>query len=317
VGRRRPLRPVRHALETGALRLLAWTARSLPLEAASRLGGVLGGAAHVLLARRRRIAEENLRAALGLSDEDAARMGRAVFRQLGRSFVEFLALPGRSAESLERRIAFDDGFDRLPAHRAGGRGVILLTAHYGNWELLGAVTGRRIGGMAYVFPAQSNPGADALINATRRRLGVALIPMEQGMRRALRLLLQGGNVGMLPDQDARRLGIHVPFFGRPASTLTGPARLAIRARCPIFFALLDRVGPARYQARTIAWIEPVAGAEEEGEVRRICGEINQALERAVRERPDHWYWIHRRWKTPPPGDAAAHATATAGEIATS
>jgi len=303
MARRRPLRPLRQAIETGFLRLVAWIARRLSLEAAGRWGGFLGGIAHRLLARRRRIAEENLRAALGLSAEEAARAGRAVFAQLGSSFVEFLALPGRSAESLERRVAFDHGFERLETHRASGRGLILLTAHYGNWELLGALTARRIGGVAYIFPAQSNPGANDVINTARRRLGIELIPMEQGMRRAMRRLLEGGSIGMLPDQDARRLGIHVPFFGRPASTLTGPARLAVRARCPIFFALLDRVGPARFEARTIAWIEPVAGAEEESEVRRITGDINLALERAVRRRPDHWYWIHRRWKTPPPEDA--------------
>jgi KDO2-lipid IV(A) lauroyltransferase len=175
-----------------------------------------------------------------------------------------------------------------------------MTAHYGNWELLGAFVGHRVGGVAYVFPAQSNRGTDDRINETRRRLGVELIPMEQGMRRALRRLLEGGHVGMLPDQDARKLGIHVPFFGRPASTLTGPARLAIRAGCPIYFALLDRVAPGRFRGKSIAWIEPIPGAEEEAELVRITTAINAALEAAVRQRPDQWYWIHRRWKTPPP-----------------
>ena len=102
------------------------------------------------------------------------------------------------------------------------------------------------------------------------------------------------------DQDARKVGVHVPFFGRPASTLTGPARLAIRARCPIYFGLLDRVGPATFRGKSLAWLEPVPGAEEEAELVRLTRAMNEALEVAVRERPDHWYWIHRRWKTPPP-----------------
>jgi KDO2-lipid IV(A) lauroyltransferase len=305
VARPRPFRPLRQAIETGLLALLAWFVRLIPLEAAGELGARLGSLAHRLLARRRRIAEENLRSALGLSEQEAAGLARDVFRQLGRSFLEFLALPAQRLDALERRIEFDHGFDRIPARRAGGRGLILLTAHYGNWELLGARVARRIGGVAYVFPAQANAGTDAIINATRRRMGIELIPMEQGMRRAMKRLVKGGNIGMLPDQDARKLGIHVPFFGRPASTLTGPARLAIRARCPIFFAVLDRVGAARFRARTIAWIEPADGADEEAEVERITGEINAALEGAVRARPDHWYWIHRRWKTPPPAEDPA------------
>jgi len=300
VARARPFRPVRQALETAGLSLLIAAARSLPLERASDLGAWLGAAAGSLLARRRRIAEENLRSALGLSEREAARLARDVFRQLGRSFVEFLALPAHSWEELERRVEFDAGLERLEAHARTGRGGVLMTAHYGNWEFLGAFVGHRVGGVAYVFPPQSNRGADQRINDARRALGVELISMEQGMRRALRRLLEGGHVGMLPDQDARKLGIHVPFFGRPASTLTGPARLAIRSGCPIYFALLDRVGPARFRGKTIAWIEPIPGAEEEGELRRITLAVNQALEAAIRERPDHWYWLHRRWKTPPP-----------------
>jgi KDO2-lipid IV(A) lauroyltransferase len=300
VSRPRPFRPLRQWIETAGLSLLIAVSRAIPLEAASDLGAALGAGAAPLLARRRRIAEENLRTALGLSRRDAARLAHRVFRQLGRSFVEFLALPAHSWEELDRRVEFDEGMARLEAHAREGKGAVLMTAHYGNWEFLGAAVGRRVGGVAYVFPAQSNPGADARINETRRRLGVELISMEQGMRRALRRILEGGHVGMLPDQDARKIGIHVPFFGRPASTLTGPARLAIRARCPIYFALLDRVGRATFRAKSIAWIEPTAGAEEEAELRRITASLNEALESAIRERPDHWYWIHRRWKTPPP-----------------
>lgn len=300
MGRSRPLRPLRHALETAALTLLTLAARALPLRAASDLGAVLGALAWPLLVRRRRIAEENVRAALGLSKREAVRLTRAIFRQLGRSFVEFLALPAHDWDELGGRIRFDEGFSRLEEHAKNGKGAVLVTAHYGNWELFGAAVGRRVGGVAYVFPPQSNRGADARINETRSRMGVELIGMEHGMRRALKRILTGGHIGMLMDQDARKAGVHVPFFGRPASTLTGPARLAIRARCPIYFGLLDRVGPATFRGKSLAWLEPVPGAEEEAELVRLTRAMNEALEAAVRERPDHWYWIHRRWKTPPP-----------------
>lgn len=300
MGRSRPLRPLRHALETGALNFLTFVARAIPLPAASDLGDVLGRMALPFLAKRRRIATENLERALGLSPRDAEAMTRAVFRQLGRSFVEFLALPAHGWDELNRRVVFDEGIARLEAHAKSGKGAVLVTAHYGNWELFGAAVGRRVGGVAYVFPPQSNPGSGARINETRSRLGVELIDMEQGMRRALKRVLQGGHIGMLMDQDARKIGVHVPFFGRPASTLTGPARLAIRARAPIYFGLLDRTGHATFEGKTLAWLEPIPGADEETELLRLTTAMNEALEKAVRERPDHWYWIHRRWKTPPP-----------------
>lgn len=300
MGRSRPLRPLRHALETAALNFLAFVARALPLPVASDLGDLLGRMALPFLAKRRRIATENLRTALGLSEDEARAMTASVFRQLGRSFVEFLALPAHSWEELGRRVRFDEGFARIDDHAKTGKGAVLVTAHYGNWELFGAIVGKRVGGVAYVFPPQSNPGTGARINETRSRLGVELIDMEQGMRRALKRILQGGHIGLLMDQDARKIGVHVPFFGRPASTLTGPARLAIRARAPLYFGLLDRVGRATFQVKSLAWLEPIPGAEEEAELYRLTLAMNEALEAAIRERPDHWYWIHRRWKTPPP-----------------
>ena len=116
---------------------------------------------------------------------------------------------------------------------------------------------------------------------------------------------------MLPDQDARKVGIHVPFFGRPASTHTGPARLAYRARVPIGIGLMEREPGARFRSRLVAVLEPDPGAEESREVERLTRAINENIEAGVRRRPDHWYWLHRRWKTPPvaspaePGEARA------------
>jgi len=104
---------------------------------------------------------------------------------------------------------------------------------------------------------------------------------------------------MLPDQDARRAGIHVPFFGRPASTHTGPARLAIAANAPIGVGVMERSGRGRFRARVLRVLTPDPSAEEEAEVRRLTVEMTKALEEAIRGRPDHWYWLHRRWKTPP------------------
>jgi KDO2-lipid IV(A) lauroyltransferase len=110
---------------------------------------------------------------------------------------------------------------------------------------------------------------------------------------------------MLPDQDARKAGIHVPFFGHPASTHTGPARLAWRTGSPIGVALIERVGPGRFRARLRRVLLPDPSVPEEAEVERLTREMTAEIEAGIRERPDHWYWIHRRWKTPPPAQAPA------------
>ena len=272
-------------------------ARALPFETAGDVGAGMGLLAHRLLARRRRIAEENIARALG--DPAPRALARRAFEQLGRSFLEFLALPAQSPESLLGRVAFE-GFEPAFERARQGKGAIMITAHFGNWELLGAAFGVKTGRIKYLLPAQTNPWADAYLNEVRRKIGVEPVQIGFGMRSGLRALRGGAFIGMLPDQDARKIGLHVPFLGRPASTHTAPARLAIRADAPIMVALLTREGPGRFRARMRRILTPDPGAPESAEVERLTRLMNEAIEEGIRERPDHWYWIHRRWKTPPP-----------------
>jgi len=131
----------------------------------------------------------------------------------------------------------------------------------------------------------------------RQELLAELKKLDPGTSVALR---SGAFLGMLPDQDARKVGLHVPFFGRPASTHTGPARLAYRAGCPIAIGLIERESGARFTGRLLAMLSADPEREESQEVERLTRIINETIEAGVRKRPDHWYWLHRRWKTPPP-----------------
>jgi KDO2-lipid IV(A) lauroyltransferase len=286
------------------LRTLGAVARMLPFERAGDLGAGIGAAAFHLLGRRRRIAIENLTLALGPAPGGlkAETVARRAFEQLGRSFLEFLALPAQRREDLLARIEFV-GFEPLQEWGRAGRGAVVVSGHFGNWELLGAVSGMGLAPMKYLLPRQTNPGSDDYLNEVRRGAGVEPLVIGYRMRAGLRALKEGAFLGMLPDQDARRAGIHVPFFGRPASTHTGPARLAIAANAPIAVGVMERSGRGRFRARILRVLVPDPSAEEEDEVRRLTAEVTEVLEEAIRGRPDHWYWIHRRWKTPP-GEAA-------------
>jgi KDO2-lipid IV(A) lauroyltransferase len=257
--------------------------------------------AYTILPRRRRIAEENIRAAIGdpAAGVSAEELARRAFVQLGRSFVEFVWLKGRRPEALMKRVAFE-GYEPVVERARQGKGMILVTAHYGNWELLGAAFRAQGFPLRYLLPRQSNPGSDAYFDSVRRSLGIEPTKIGFGMRDALRWLRSGKFLGMLIDQDARRAGLHVPFFGRPASTHTGPARLAVRSGCPIGVAFVVREGAGRFRSRMEAILEPRAGGDEEEEVRRLTADVTALVEAAVRRHPDHWYWLHRRWKTPPP-----------------
>jgi KDO2-lipid IV(A) lauroyltransferase len=310
MGRRRPFRRTRQRLELILLRAAGAGVQKLSFERASDVGAGVGALAWRLLGRRRRIAIENIERALGETPSASEALARAAFIQLGRTFVEFLALPAHSRESLLRRIEFT-GWEPILETARAGKGAIMVTAHFGNWELLGAAFGFLTGRVKYLLPEQTNRGADEYLNDIRRRLGIEPLTIGYGMRSGLRALRDGSFLGMLPDQDARGAGIHVPFFGRPASTHTGPARLAARTGSPIGVALIERVGPGRFHARLRRVITPNPDASEEAEVERLTRELTAEIEAGIRERPDHWYWIHRRWKTPPSGSAARHATTAA------
>ena len=311
MGRKRPFRPLRQAIEASALRTLGWVARSLSFERAGDLGAFVGRTAWSLLGRRRQIAIDNVARALGPmpQGEPAEAIARRAVEQLGRTFVEFLALPAHSRESLLARIEFT-GFDPARQWIEEGKGAVFLTGHFGNWELFGAAFGWTYAPLHYVLPRQTNPASDAYFNEIRRHLGITSHVIEDGMLAPMRAVRRGAFLGMLGDQDARKIGIHVPFFGRPASTLTGPARLAIAANVPILIGMMERVGRGRFRAWVVRILEPSPGADEHAEIERLTREVNAAFEEVIRARPDHWYWIHRRWKTPPP-EASAARTADA------
>ncbi|HEY2924677.1 MAG TPA: lysophospholipid acyltransferase family protein [Candidatus Eisenbacteria bacterium] len=296
-----PLRPLRQKIEVAALHAIGFLARLLPFSWTSALGAGVGLVAFQVMGRRRRIAIDNITRALGpeVQGMSARELARRTFAQIGRSFMEFLALPRLGPKGILDRVEMI-GYEPAFEWARRGEGAVMLTAHYGNWELLGAAVRASGGPVRYLLPPQSNEGSDAYFDRIRERLGIEAVKIGYGMRGALKALRQGAFLGMLPDQDARRVGIHVPFFGRPASTHTGPARLAYRARCPILIALVEREPGAHFRSRVVAILKPDPGAEESREVERLTRAINETIEAGVRRRPDHWYWLHRRWKTPPP-----------------
>ena len=296
-----PLRPLRQKLEVLALRSLGLLARALPFPWTSALGAGVGLLAFQFMGRRRRIAIENITRALGpeIDGASARELARRTFAQIGRSFLDFLALPRLGLRGILARVELV-GYEPVLEWARKGQGAVVLTAHYGNWEMLGASMRAMGAPMQYLLPPQSNEGSDSYFDGIREGLGIPSVKIGYGMRDALRALRSGAFLGMLPDQDARRVGIHVPFFGRPASTHTGPARLAYRTRSPIAIGLIEREKGARFRSRLIATLTPNMEEDESREVERLTRAINEAIEAGVRRRPDHWYWIHRRWKTPPP-----------------
>ncbi len=285
------MRGLQFAAETLAVRAAFSLARWLGPVGASACGGALGRWVGPLLPVSR-IARANL--ALALPERDAAarrRILRGMWENLGRTVGELAHLPALHWEI--------EGAGHLAPLIAGGGPAILVSGHLANWEVVPpalAALGIRLGS---VYRAADNPAVDALVNGLRAR-AVAGEPLPlfpkgaQGARAALRFLSAGGVLGLLADQKLND-GIAVPLLGTPAMTAPAPAQLALRFRCPVIPGRVQRLGPCRFRLVVEPPLPLPDLPDRQAAIRALTLAINDRLSAWIRERPEEWLWLHRRW----------------------
>jgi KDO2-lipid IV(A) lauroyltransferase len=267
--------------------------------AADRLGSWAGDVAYHVLRVRRDVVEEQIR--LAFPDRDAAWVratAAACYRHLGREALAMLRLAGMTKAGIVERTCVE-GIEQLERALAAARGAVVVTGHLGNWEIGAAALVARgipIDGIAQM---QRNPLVNRAILEARARLGLRVFDRRGAIRRSLEALREGRVPGFVADQDARRAGIFVPFFGRLASTSPGPALVAIRADVPLFMGIALRQPDGRYEVR-LEEVETDRSGPRDAAVERLTAAFTARLEAAVREAPDQYFWLHRRWKTRPP-----------------
>lgn len=303
--RRRWRRAFYHRL----LLLVLFLAERLSLGAGRTLGRRLAGLAWRLRRRERRRARAHLKLAFPEMDTDRRRrLLRRSTRLLGENLHDSLAAPRLirrpgflQEESLQGRPSLTDELADLVA---GGRGVLLLTGHIGCWELLGAKLARMLqeadlGSLGVVTGTIHNPAVDRLVQERRGRQGMQVLPRRQGAGPLLRHLRQGGVVAVLLDQNTRTDNLPAPFFGQPAPTAAGFARIALRYGVPILPVALARCGQG-HQIRRGQILRPPAGrSDDAAAVLDLLTWCNGQLENFIRRNPEEWVWFHERWSVEP------------------
>lgn len=196
--------------------------------------------------------------------------------------------------------------EHLERAYAGGRGAILMSGHFSNFELVGAHVAQRFP-MDFVVRPLSNPVVEEWVARLRAAAGVGTISADDGVRGVFRALRAGRGVAMLADQDARRHGVFVPFLGRPASTALGPARVALATGAPIVTGFALRRPDGRVDVEVDPPLE-LPDPRAPDAALTITARHVERLERRVRQRPELWFWLHRRWKSQPPGSPEREGT---------
>jgi len=287
----------RYALEYVLTVAAAAALRRVSLEKAQAFGRFAGRAAFALgVARKATIA--NLTQRLGLADPaERRRIAGSAYANFGQTMSELAWMPALKPEELDGIFTFG-GLDRLEAARSAGKGIVCMSAHYGNWEWMGAAFIRRGFPVTFLIGTQSNARVDKLFNEYRAKVGIKFVRIKD-IRSALRVLKGNGMVALLGDQDGDNWGTFVPFFAAPASTHSIGELLARRSGAALAFGVPVRLGPRRHHLDVTMIDAPPAGLSEIQGTAWTLSEVNRLLEAAIREHPELWLWMHRRWKSQP------------------
>ncbi len=240
----------------------------------------------------------NIQSVLKVDYADAVRIYAGTFDNFARNFVDICLASGRKPGLIDQLIEIgDDDFSRLRGYMDEGNGVLGLTAHFSNWELLGGFVARELGGIYVIAQTIYDKRVDSFLNWMRRRLKVTAIQRDEPASRVTGLLRQGKFVGVLADQNIPSIpGVYVDFIGKPAYTPIGPALIARRSGAVLMPIHIRRLPDNTY--RII--VEPAIPLCEEGALRdrltEDTGSWSKIVGEWVREAPQQWVWLHRRWE---------------------
>ncbi len=281
--------------------IMAIIVRLLPWESSLRLGDWVGTFTFRVLKVRRKVALDNLRRAFPeKTHEELERIAHRAYRNFVKMTIEYIRFPDLSPQKVLQMVRIPDT-SLLEWAKRNGRGLILVGGHFGNWELMGAAI-RALGyPEAFLVGEQHNKLIDNLMNQYRQRMGIAIIHMGAAVRGVIKALREGRCVALLSDQDAGKNGVFVSYFGHPASTPRGPAVFSLKTGAPIIFGSAVREDHAYHRVYLDLAAPGAVGELSEENIQRLTQAYTSILERYVRQYPDHWFWMHRRWKTLPGG----------------
>ena len=291
----------RYLIEYLGTLLLIRLIRLLSLKRLLRFAEHLGIFAFSRLKIRRNTVMKNLGAAFPEKSEiELLDIAERTYQNFAKTALEFISFPKYPRDHLLSRCELVNRhyLDDLCQNK---QGAVLVAGHFGNWELMGGALAMAGYPVHAVVADQHNHDVDRIMNRHREYMGIKIIHLGAALRGISKALRAHEFVALLSDQNARSQGVFVDFFGRPASTPQGPAVFALKTGCPIIFGSAIRLpnGKHRLEIELVTHDHLSGGATEEN-VKALTQLYTRKLEDKIREYPDHWFWMHRRWKSKPP-----------------
>lgn len=289
---------ISHGLEYFALWTLTKAVQIIPGRLADIIAWSLGKLIYYILTSRRRIAEENLRRAFPgeLSEKRIDEIVKTVFINIARTTISFTRQPVLKSEDFLRSVTTVKGAEYIDQALSEGRGAMMVTGHYGNWELFGRWLPVAGYPTDFLMGHQHNEKVNDLFISFRKTKGLGLIPVGIASRHVLKSLKANRLIGVASDQHAASGGVVVDFLGRPASTPKGPAAFAVKIGSPIIFGYLVREKYGQYQIEFFPPIYPPDSGDSTNDINWMTQQYASILESLIRKKPEEWMWTHRRWK---------------------
>jgi Kdo2-lipid IVA lauroyltransferase/acyltransferase len=275
----------------------------LPRPLARAIGIALGVTVYVFHGRLRRVGLRNLTLAFPeMPQRERRRLLRGEFISLGRQLAEFCLFPRFTRENVSRIVVYD-GFENFERAYARGRGVLFLTGHLGAWELSAFAHSLQGHPLSIVMRSLDNPYIDAFVERYRTMHGNRTVDKDDSVRGLLAAMRAGETVGILMDTNMTPpQGVFVDFFGIPACTASGLARIALRTDAAVVpgFTVWDSK-LRKYILRFDPAVELIRTNDNEADIVANTAKFTKVIEDFIRRYPDQWLWVHRRWKTRPEG----------------
>ena len=299
---------MRQRIEFGSVWLLIKLLGLLPRRVARAAGAAIGWLAYAATPRLRQVGLKNLQ--LAFPDKTAAEREailRAMYRHLGWQLAEFCHMPGYTLQRASQFIRYE-GLEHYLAAQRRGKGVLVLTGHLGAWELSSFYHSLAGHPMSMVIRRLDNPWVDRLVNEIRTKHGNRVLPKDDFARGLIAAMRAGETVGVLMDTNMTPpQGVFVDFFGRAACTASGVARVALRTGAAVLPGFLVwEPEEKRYVLHFLPELPLVGTGDAERDAIANTQMFTAALEDVIRRYPEQWLWVHRRWKTRPPGEPAIY-----------